>query len=134
MVPLGTKGRQKRFRNANLQSLTKLSLRWISLFLLTDFPKVKNLNSLFYVVIQILRALFFDYLIFCSFFKYFISRSLPLFLVRRKRTQALLGSNLLAILLTDTLYKGRFSNLPFTYTGIQIWLKKTPCCDLSQYR
>ena len=35
----------------------------------------------------------------------------------RKRTQTLLGSNLLAILFTDTLYKGRFvlkvSNNPF---------------------
>jgi len=33
--------------------------------------------------------------------------------VKRKRTQALLGSNLLAILFTDTLYKGRFC-LPFS--------------------
>ena len=52
---------------------------------------------------------------------------LTLHLVKRKRTQALLGSNLLAILFTDTLYRGRFSGLPFTYTGIQIWLKKTQC-------
>jgi hypothetical protein len=33
-------------------------------------------------------------------------------IVKRKGTQALLGSNLLAILFTDTLYRGRFSDLP----------------------
>jgi hypothetical protein len=35
--------------------------------------------------------------------------------VKRKRTQALLGSNLLAILFTDTLYKGRFLPSFFLY-------------------
>jgi hypothetical protein len=35
-------------------------------------------------------------------------------IVKRKWTQALQGSNLSAIFFTDTLYKGRFSDLPFT--------------------
>ena len=77
-------------------------------------------------------------IIFCLYFyfssKYFITSLLSLCIVKRKRTRALLGSNLPAILFTDTLYKGRFSDLPFTYTGIQIWLKKTQCCALSQCR
>jgi len=45
--------------------------------------------------------------------------------MERKRTQALLGSNLLAILSMDTLCKGRLIGLPFPYTGILVWLKKT---------
>jgi hypothetical protein len=34
-------------------------------------------------------------------------------IVKRKGTQALLGSNLLAILFTDILYRRRFPGLPF---------------------
>jgi len=43
---------------------------------------------------------------------------------KRKRTQALLGSNLSAILFADTLYKERLSGLPFTYTVIQYGYRK----------
>jgi hypothetical protein len=55
-------------------------------------------------------------------FLYF--RILSLFLVKRKRKQALPGGNLRAIPFTDKLYKGRFRASFFPYTGILIWLRK----------
>jgi hypothetical protein len=62
-----------------------------------------DLHCPFYVVIQILGALFFILI-----FQFSNLQSVIFAIVKRKRTQALLGSNLLAILFTDTLYKGRF--------------------------
>ncbi len=55
---------------------------------------------------------------------FLLFRTLTLFLVKRKGTQALPGGNLRAILFTDTLYKGEVSCLLFPYTGILIWQRK----------
>jgi len=63
-------------------------------------------------------------IIFGQFFEELHLMRIIFVFVKRKRTKALLGSNLIAILFTDTLQRGRFSGLPFYLAGIPYLLRK----------